>query len=40
MTGEYIGLDEFLVFRKEMINKMRELEDEVIALKYKISMKK
>eukprot|EP01095_Lingulamoeba_sp_RSL-Kostka_P002653 TRINITY_DN13567_c0_g1_i1.p1 TRINITY_DN13567_c0_g1~~TRINITY_DN13567_c0_g1_i1.p1 ORF type:complete len:127 (-),score=61.02 TRINITY_DN13567_c0_g1_i1:106-486(-) len=34
---EGINLDEFLSFRKEMIDKVRELEDEVISLKYKVN---
>ena len=37
---QYISIDEFLTFRKEMIEKVRDLEDEVISLKYKMNLLK
>eukprot|EP01091_Cochliopodium_minus_P000298 TRINITY_DN102_c0_g1_i1.p1 TRINITY_DN102_c0_g1~~TRINITY_DN102_c0_g1_i1.p1 ORF type:complete len:126 (-),score=52.98 TRINITY_DN102_c0_g1_i1:54-431(-) len=38
--GQTITVDEFLIFRKEMVEKVRDLEDEVISLKYKLNQLK
>ena len=36
---EHVTATEFLNFRKELLNKVRQLEDEVAELKYKLSKK-
>jgi len=38
-AGSFISLSEFLEFRKEIFTKLREVEDEVIALKYQLKKK-
>jgi len=38
-AGQYITLNEFLEFRKEMIEKVRSVEDELIAIKYALKKK-
>ena len=34
-----ISMNEFLEFRKEVVSKVRDLEDELVAVKYKLKKK-